>query len=480
MTSNLQPQPIGHSKPDGAGSHVFPWENLTFEGGGAKGYAYIGAIKCLEEAGIYPRNIRRVAGTSIGSLFAVLTSMGCSSDYMVSVFPQDFQVLAKDGPGGKMWSFVRAAKARGMHPGQRLYDFLGEILNEHAGQKDITFAQMYEVFGRELCIPVTNVTRMMTEYCHLKTTPNMPVRLAARMSMSLPVLLQPVALQNPSTTSNPERIAELYVDGGLLCNNPTHTFDGWWLSLRKEDSFLRRIKSLETASQHYPRSARFGTANEKTLGFTLFSESESDITRAWVSPEVQLPERPETPAAKRCTVEEEGRKSLGFIHAPIQRLFACLDEVDADENGRISEDELVSAIDRAGLTGEQLLAAFATTDVGAIFSHIDKDADKKIDFAEILNFLESIGIDITTKLVGFPARHPKTVVDFAMNLLEAVSRDLTRANQQPIDQRRTSPINTDYVGTTTFDLEKDDLDFLIETGRIHTQSFLNSFLGKQV
>jgi arachidonate 5-lipoxygenase len=479
MKSNLKPQQIGNSKPDGAGSQVFPWENLAFEGGGAKGYAYIGAIKCLEEAGIYPRNVRRVAGTSIGSLFAVLTSMGCSSDYMVSVFPQDFQELAKDGSGGKMWSFVRAAKARGMHPGQRLFDFLGEILNEHAGQRDITFSQLYEVFGRELCIPVTNVTRMMTEYCHLKTTPNMPVRLAARMSMSLPVLLQPVALQNSSLMVNQELQAELYVDGGLLCNNPIHAFDGWWLSLLKEDSFLRRIKSLDTASQHYPRSARFGTANERTLGFTLFSESESDITRGWVSPEVKPPNRPETTAAKRHTVEEESRISIGVMHEPIQRLFESLYEVDVDENGRISEDELAAAIDRAGLTDEQLLTAFSTTDSGVIFSHFDKDSDRRIDFAEILNFLESIGIDVTTKLVGFPARHPKSVVDFAMNLLEAVSRDLTRANQQSVDQARTSPINTDYVGTTTFDLEKDDLDFLVETGRIHTQSFLNSFLSEQ-
>ena len=121
----------------------FPWENLAFEGGGAKGYAYIGAVQCLETYKVYPQQIKRVAGTSIGSLFAILVALGCSSEYMTSIVPQDFQALAKDGSGGKMRSFARAARARGMHPGQRLFDFLGGVLLEVTGNSDITFLQIY-------------------------------------------------------------------------------------------------------------------------------------------------------------------------------------------------------------------------------------------------------------------------------------------------------------------------------------------------
>jgi len=62
----------------------FPWENLAFEGGGAKGYAYIGAIQCLETYKVYPQQIKRVAGTSIGSLFAILVALGCSTEFMTS------------------------------------------------------------------------------------------------------------------------------------------------------------------------------------------------------------------------------------------------------------------------------------------------------------------------------------------------------------------------------------------------------------
>jgi hypothetical protein len=457
---------------------VFPWENLAFEGGGAKGYAYIGAIQCLEETGIYPAGIRRVAGTSIGSLFATLVALGCTSEYMISIVPSDFQAIAKDGSGGRFRSFVRAARARGMHPGQRLFDFLGQVLTEKAGNADVTFSQLYEKFGRELCIPITNVSRMMTEYCHVKTTPNMPVRLAARTSMSLPVLLQPVemALAHSSTG---EVLSDVYVDGGLLCNNPTHAFDGWWLSLRKEDSFFRRVQPLSKASEQYPRNVRFSPPNERTLGFTLFSESEADITRGWVSHDVRHPERPTTPAATRREIEEKNRQKLSSIHEPIQRLVTFLDDVDVNEDGRIDVHELQSAIEKSGISEAALIEAVGSSDPRAIFAHIDVDDDDTIDFGEVLNFLESIGIDVTTQLVGFPARHPRTVLDFALNMLEAVSRDLTRANFHSIDRRRTIPINTDYVGTTTFDLERDDLRFLIEMGRVHTRSFLDAWARDQ-
>jgi hypothetical protein len=190
-----------------------------------------------------------------------------------------------------------------------------------------------------------------------------------------------------------------------------------------------------------------------------------------------MPYRPSTPAANRHVNEQSNRNKLSHKHEPIQKLIQVLDEVDLDSDGRITSDELSLAIQKSGVTDAELISIFNSNDREKIFSHIDVDSDKKIDFAEILNFLDSIGVDVTTQLVGFPARHPKTVLDFALNMLDAVSRDLTRANYQSIDRKRTVPINTDYVGTTTFDLESEDFGFLIETGRIHTESFLKSLLS---
>lgn len=48
------------------------------------------------------------------------------------------------------------------------------------------FVQLYEKTGRELCVVVTNLTVLQEEYFHPKTTPNIPIRLAIRMSVAIP------------------------------------------------------------------------------------------------------------------------------------------------------------------------------------------------------------------------------------------------------------------------------------------------------
>jgi len=451
----------------------YPFENLAFEGGGAKGYAYIGAIQVLEEAGIYPDQVRRVAGTSVGSMIAMMAALGCDSSYMLSKTPKDLQGLVMDCSGGKAGSILHAALTRGLHPGKRVFDFIGEVLEDVTGSADITFAQLLQRYGRELCVPVTNVTRMTTEYCHPKTTPNMSVRVGVRMSMSLPVLLQPVLLTKASQESADP--PEVYVDGGLLCNNPTHAFDGWWLSMTHEDAFLRRLQPLADAHDHYPRSERFSPSNPKTLGFTVFASSDTDITRDWVRAGGEPPRRPKTPAALRCNALERQKDKQSRLNAPLQHLMGVIDDFDVDRDGRIDQAELKAMIDSGGMSDSDLLSIFGTVNANEIYEALDQDSVGTIEYGELLSFLESHDVDVTTQLVGFPARAPKTSIEFLLNMLEAMTRDLTLANHNPLDRARTVPINTDYVGTQTFDLEQADLDFLVEVARRSTKAFLIEF-----
>jgi arachidonate 5-lipoxygenase len=446
-------------------------ENLSFEGGGAKGYAYIGAVQVLEERGIYPLGVRRTAGTSVGSLFALLTALGCSSEYMIEKVPPDFEALAKDGGGGKIGSLLRATRRRGMHPGDKLFAFLGDILFETTGSADCTFAQLEERCGRELCVPVTNVTRMMTEYCHVKTTPNMPVRVAVRMSMSLPVLLQPVNLASAVAQSS-DPWPEVYVDGGLLCNNPAHAYDGWWLSMDPQQSFLRRLSPLDRASEHYPRASRFHPPNPRTLGFTLFALEENDITRTWVPDSLEPQSRPDTNAARRALQREIDAAATRSLQEPVQRVLDVLDAVDIDRDGVIDMTEFRAALDE--LAPNDLQTVFGPGSLEEIFALLDTDGSGAIEFGELLTHVESVGLDVTTQLVGFPAKPPRSAIDFALNMLEAVNRDLARSIQGVGDRDRTVPINTDYVGTTTFDLSTEDLDFLVEAGRRHTRAILDA------
>jgi len=46
--------------------------------------------------------------------------------------------------------------------------------------------QMYRKVGKELCVVVTNVSSGYVEYCHVKTTPYLPVIDAVRMTLATP------------------------------------------------------------------------------------------------------------------------------------------------------------------------------------------------------------------------------------------------------------------------------------------------------
>jgi hypothetical protein len=204
----------------------------------------------------------------------------------------------------------------------------------------------------------------------------------------------------------------------------------------------------------------------------LVSAEEADITRGWMEKSA-TPARPSTKTALTFT-EKEIEKAKGHQRQkPVQKLLDHFDAFDTNSDGRITRAELNAAIASGGLTAEELTTIFGTISPDDIFNRMNVAGDDAIDFGEVLAFLESIGLDVTTQLVGFPARPPKNMLEFALNMLEAVTRDLTRANQGLGDRDRIVPIDTDYVGTTTFDLVQADLDFMVNSGRNHTKSFLS-------
>lgn len=129
--------------------------------------------------------------------------------------------------------------------------------------KSIFYLKFYKNTGKELCIVVTNVNYMEEEYFHPKTTPNVPIRMAVRMSTSIPgkdihkiyqsffwcyfiyfVMLKFCIINLYLGMTQPVHYTKsgckcVYVDGGLLVNYPISCFDGKWNS----DFFLRKITS---------------------------------------------------------------------------------------------------------------------------------------------------------------------------------------------------------------------------------------------
>ncbi len=231
----------------------------------------------------------------------------------------------------------------GLHPGHALYQHIGLLFYKYLGSADITFKQLYDIYGVELAVTVTNISRASVEILHVKTSPDYPIRKAVRASMSLPVALHPCRDKNIHTVvsehvhemtremeasgensimhvtdSKAEHAkqtspTELYVDGGVLANYPIDCFDGWWLSMEKEDAFFRRVVG-EGGHKNYVE--RFGSIDEKkgvravnakTMGFRLASAWEPDAMHSRLGNDaLELRVRksdaamlPDTPAAQK-------------------------------------------------------------------------------------------------------------------------------------------------------------------------------------
>ncbi len=206
------------------------YKNLVFEGGGVRGIAYMGALEMLDELEILT-GIQRVAGTSAGAIAATLCSFRLSMDEMWRVFNTlDTTKVPQSNTSDQkphLWqprdaaSYVRLFNNYGWHSSQYFYHWLEATIAEQCeGDRRATFADFQERGFRDLYIVATNISRHRAEVFSARTTPDVAVADAVRMSMSIPVYFEALRFDGKEFGDG-----EYYVDGGLYDNYPIHIFD---------------------------------------------------------------------------------------------------------------------------------------------------------------------------------------------------------------------------------------------------------------
>ena len=246
--------------------------DLVFEGGGAKGMVFVGAVQALEARG---HTVGRLLGTSAGAMAACLLAAGYSSEEMLaalgetsggkSVFagflapPQPFEDAALES--STLFSLMRkvdipfvpdsmerrigAQVVRWMasHPTLRhLFSFLElggwysadpfvvwleQRLNsgEHFGARrhygSLTLAEFFEATRIEAAFVASDTTGGSMMVLNHRTAPGVPVVWAVRMSMGIPMLWQEVLWRSEwGPYRGRDVTGHSVVDGGLLSNFP--------------------------------------------------------------------------------------------------------------------------------------------------------------------------------------------------------------------------------------------------------------------
>lgn len=186
------------------------YTNLVFAGGGVKCITYIGILKYMEE-NKQKFNIKKIACSSGGSLFALTYSLGYNyNDLRNLVVGLDFNQI-RDINTDNIFNFIGNY---GLDTGNKMEQLIKIIIKKKTNNENLTFSEFYEKYKIDLIISGTCINTIDTEYFSYKTHPNMPIYKAIRISCSIPFYY-----------NNVEYDGKIYIDGGITNNYPINIFN---------------------------------------------------------------------------------------------------------------------------------------------------------------------------------------------------------------------------------------------------------------
>lgn len=206
--------------------------HLVFEGGGVRGIAYAGALEVLEEAKVLD-SVESTGGTSVGGLVAVLYAVGYSPKELMEVLADLKIQRFNDG----RWFFVggaaRTARRYGWYRGERFEDWMAFLIEHKTGRRGLTFGDLHALREenaryKDPTVFATDLTLQRTVGFSYETAPDMPLHLAARITMSVPLYFSAVFLDSAMRPVRKPARGMRYrvlVDGGIGANYPLALFE---------------------------------------------------------------------------------------------------------------------------------------------------------------------------------------------------------------------------------------------------------------
>lgn len=243
--------------------------DLVFEGGGAKGSVFAGALEVFTAAGHEPA---RLVGTSAGAITAALLAAGYTPAEMLAAvneqrdgkprfasfmdvpeeaefdaqLRQDCQLqsvlnkvgipfvpdifekkvegalighlLAGNAHFRQLFGFVECG---GLFSGRTFVEWLHEKLLDHNIPRDYSLKQLNLDRGCDLSLVASDTTNEEMLVFNHRTAPNVPVAWAVRMSMSIPFVWREVVWHKDwGKYCEEEKTGAKIVDGGVLSNFP--------------------------------------------------------------------------------------------------------------------------------------------------------------------------------------------------------------------------------------------------------------------
>jgi predicted acylesterase/phospholipase RssA len=240
--------------------------DLVFEGGGAKGSVFAGALEVFFAAGHKPS---RLVGTSAGAITATLVAAEYTPAEMLAAVNEQLDgkprfasfmdvpteaefdpalraacelqsvLSAIDIPEIPDWLEKRLdtvlldtlltnphfrqlfafIECGGLFSGHTFVEWLNEKLESHKIPRGCTLGQMHVAKGCDLSLVVSDTTNQEMLVLNHRTAPDVPVAMAVRMSMSIPFVWREVVWKKEwGSYCGVDKTDAKIVDGGVLSN----------------------------------------------------------------------------------------------------------------------------------------------------------------------------------------------------------------------------------------------------------------------
>lgn len=252
-----------------------------------------------------------------------------------------------------------------------------------------------------------------------------------------------------------------------------------------KDTFFKKLQPLEDFAKLFEKSERFGSWNQKMLGIVLYSHTETELMKTLLTEREgnKPPKPPVTKLAKQRLKLQHQQAIMHQEHATmvkaVGRFMAELQRNNLDEDSIINLKELRGVFtfeDPSDFTEEDAELLFGPgAGYKAAFEELDTDEDGEITFQELMAFIEKKGVNLQTRFLGYARKDIKHLGEFIQTLQTALSVNVKRVYVEKKDVERTIGIDTDYIETNDFNLEQADKWFLIESGRRATKAFLREY-----
>lgn len=221
--------------------------NLVFEGAGIRGIAYSGAIKELEHRNIL-KDVQRVGGTSSGAVTALLLCVGYSADDIASIINSTSFKKFNDGKFFFAGGINRIQKYFGWYRGKEFERWLSELIEAKANNADITFNELKQKGFKDLYVTGTCLNKQSLMIFSYENYPNMKVKDAIRISMSIPLYFEAVFIDSTGNIIHHPKNKDgldVMVDGGIAANFPIKIFDSTkYFDAPKSNSFAPNPQTI--------------------------------------------------------------------------------------------------------------------------------------------------------------------------------------------------------------------------------------------